>query len=338
MTKIKICGLFRAEDVSYVNEALPDYVGFVFAESKRRVTDEQAAHLRTQLDKRIVPVGVFVSERIDRIAELYNQDIIQIAQLHGDTSDDYISKLKTACPIPIIKAIPIEETGVGEVLPDSSGAAIEKSLSGSEDCLSAPFARVPQELSVSAIAGAEGEPAITARHSHPQSTKLIANLPYAVAATIVLDYFEKLPPLQSATVMVQKEVADRMAAQSGTKDYGAYTIKLALFAQPTASFGVSRTNFLPPPRVDSTVIRLDRHENQPSPQLVKATFTVIEAAFAERRKTIRNSMRSYFSAHKRDPEQVDALLEVVGILPTVRGETLKPEVYLALGEAFNSQR
>jgi 16S rRNA (adenine1518-N6/adenine1519-N6)-dimethyltransferase len=168
--------------------------------------------------------------------------------------------------------------------------------------------------------------------------KLIANLPYAVAATIVLDYFEKLPSLQSATIMVQKEVADRMAAQPGTKEYGAYTIKLALFAQPTASFSVSRTNFLPPPRVDSTVIRLDRHENQPSPQLVTATFTVIEAAFAERRKTIRNSMRSYFSAQKRDPEQVDALLEVVGILPTVRGETLTAKEFLALGETLSSQR
>jgi 16S rRNA (adenine1518-N6/adenine1519-N6)-dimethyltransferase len=171
----------------------------------------------------------------------------------------------------------------------------------------------------------------------PSPTKLIANLPYAVAATIVLDYFEHIPSLQSATIMVQKEVADRMAAQPGTKDYGAYTVKLALFAQPTASFGVARTNFLPPPRVDSTVIRLDRHSSQPTAELAKATYTVIEAAFAQRRKTIRNSMRSHFSAQQRDPEQIDALLEAVNIAPTLRGETLSVADYLRLGEAFATQ-
>jgi 16S rRNA (adenine1518-N6/adenine1519-N6)-dimethyltransferase len=166
--------------------------------------------------------------------------------------------------------------------------------------------------------------------------KLVANLPYAVAATIVLDYFESIPSLRSATVMVQKEVADRMAARPGTKDYGAYTVKLALFAQPTASFGVSRTNFLPPPRVDSTVIRLDRRDDRPGDGLLKATFTVIEAAFAERRKTIRNSMRSYFSAQRIDPEQVDTLLGVANIPTTIRGETLTVEEFLALGEVFDS--
>lgn len=168
------------------------------------------------------------------------------------------------------------------------------------------------------------------------SSKLIANLPYAVAATIVLDCFEIIPSLQSATIMVQKEVADRMAAKPGIKDYGAYTVKLALFAQPIASFAVARTNFLPPPRVDSTVIRLDRHSRQPMPALIKATYTVIEAAFTERRKTIRNSMRSYFSEHNRDPGQVDKLLELVDIPATVRGETLGVEEYLKLGEAFIS--
>ena len=79
----------------------------------------------------------------------------------------------------------------------------------------------------------------------------MANLPYAVAATLVLDYFQRFSWLQSATVMVQKEVADRMAAHPGTKDYGAFTVKLALHARIVGRFAVGPQNFFPPPRVDS---------------------------------------------------------------------------------------
>jgi ribosomal RNA small subunit methyltransferase A len=82
-------------------------------------------------------------------------------------------------------------------------------------------------------------------------TAFIANLPYAVAATLVLDYFERFDSIQRATVMVQAEVADRMMAQPGTKNYGAYTVKLALFARPASRFKVAPGNFFPPPHVDS---------------------------------------------------------------------------------------
>ena len=88
--------------------------------------------------------------------------------------------------------------------------------------------------------------------------KLVANLPYAVAATVVLDYFERFASLESATVMVQKEVADRMAASPGTKNYGAYTVKLRLYAEPAGRFAVGPGNFFPPPRVESAVLRLNR--------------------------------------------------------------------------------
>jgi 16S rRNA (adenine1518-N6/adenine1519-N6)-dimethyltransferase len=165
---------------------------------------------------------------------------------------------------------------------------------------------------------------------------LVANLPYAVAATIVLDCFQRLPSIQSATVMVQREVAERMAARPGSKAYGAYTVKLRLLAQTGASFAVSRTSFLPPPRVDSTVIRLDRQSEQPTTEQREAICTVVEAAFAERRKTIRNSMRSYFASHGLDPMQVDTLLAAVNIPPATRGETLPVETYCSLGAAFLS--
>jgi len=83
---------------------------------------------------------------------------------------------------------------------------------------------------------------------------MVANLPYAVAATIILEYFQVLPSLQTATVMVQREVAERIAAQPGSKAYGAYTVKLGLLAKTVEQFGVSPQCFYPPPRVDSAVI------------------------------------------------------------------------------------
>ncbi len=94
MTKIKICGLRREEDISYVNECLPDYVGFVFAKGKRTVAKETAAHLRKLLAPQIVPVGVFVNEEIEVIARLVREGIIDAVQLHGDEDAAYIRKLR----------------------------------------------------------------------------------------------------------------------------------------------------------------------------------------------------------------------------------------------------
>lgn len=156
---------------------------------------------------------------------------------------------------------------------------------------------------------------------------LVSNLPYAVAATVILDWFEKFDFLQSMTVMVQSEVADRIAAQKGTKDYGAYTIKLRMFAQTTKRFQVSPNCFYPAPRVESAVIRLDRHELCQDRELLKAACKVADAAFAQRRKNIRNSMKSAF-----DTQTVDALLEACNIDPKLRGEALDVEQYLQLGE------
>ena len=129
-------------------------------------------------------------------------------------------------------------------------------------------------------------------------TKLISNLPYAVAATIVLDYFTRFPSLRSAIVMVQKEVAQRMCAQPGTKAYGAYTVKLSLLARPVGMFSVAPSNFFPAPHVESTVIRLDRLSAGDAPYQpceLPAITRAIEAAFANRRKTILNSMRTFFA-------------------------------------------
>ncbi len=107
--KIKICGLKRNEDIEYVNEALPDYIGFVFSKSRRHVTLQQAYDLKRDLNSRIKSVGVFVNEPQDMIAELAKNGIIDLAQLHGNEDNVYISKLreKTDGKVKIIKAISI---------------------------------------------------------------------------------------------------------------------------------------------------------------------------------------------------------------------------------------
>jgi len=176
--------------------------------------------------------------------------------------------------------------------------------------------------------------------------KFVANLPYAVAATLVLDYFEHLPCIESATVMVQKEVADRMCAKPGTKAYGAYTIKLSLFARPVDRFSVGTSNFFPPPRVESAVLRLDRcpvcdSAGQPcSSEVVQAACTMADAAFATRRKTILNSCKSYFEAKgvagQSVAQAIPHILEQAGIDPKLRGETLSPQDFLRLGAAYMS--
>lgn len=119
-TKIKICGLRRLEDVEYVNNYKPDYVGFVFAKSKRQVTQELADELRKSLDPTITRVGVFVNQPLEWVADLINQDIIQYAQLHGDEDQQYITKLQSKVrdsvidanrnkTIGIIKAVRVKE-------------------------------------------------------------------------------------------------------------------------------------------------------------------------------------------------------------------------------------
>ncbi len=110
MTKIKICGLTRTIDIEYVNKACPDYIGFVFAKSKRRVTVHQANELKSILRPNIQAVGVFVNEDIDNIIYLCNQNIIDIVQLHGDEDEEYLKQLKRSISNPVIRAIRVKKS------------------------------------------------------------------------------------------------------------------------------------------------------------------------------------------------------------------------------------
>lgn len=111
MTKIKMCGLSRPCDIDYANEIMPEYIGFVFAKkSKRYVSPEKAFELRQNLDKNIIPVGVFVDSDINFVAELVNKKIIDIVQLHGSEDDNYIESLRKLVSVPIIQAFTIEKS------------------------------------------------------------------------------------------------------------------------------------------------------------------------------------------------------------------------------------
>ena len=108
MTKIKICGLTRQEDIESVNRWLPDYTGFIFSPSRRQVTPEQAGRLKAELDSRIKTVGVFVNEPVPLIAKLCRAGVIDAVQLHGDESEAYIRKLKDQINCPLIKAVRVQ--------------------------------------------------------------------------------------------------------------------------------------------------------------------------------------------------------------------------------------
>lgn len=162
-------------------------------------------------------------------------------------------------------------------------------------------------------------------------TKLVSNLPYQVAATLVLDVLQHMGDIGRLVVMVQAEVADRMAARPGTKAYGAYTAKLALYGAVTGRFEVGPANFMPPPHVNSAVVRVDR---MPAPcARPEHVANVIDDAFAQRRKTIRNSM----AAKGWEKPRLDEAFSLAGIDPRARAETLGVGDFVRLADALGEQ-
>ena len=160
--------------------------------------------------------------------------------------------------------------------------------------------------------------------------KVVANLPYYITTPIIMGLFESHTPLASITIMVQKEVADRMQAGPGTKDYGALSLAVQYYAKPEIMINVSPGCFIPKPNVGSAVIRLTRYEQ--NPVQVKDEdflFLLIRAAFGQRRKTLVNSLTnaSFLSLSK---EEILHALSEMGVSETVRGEALTLEAFAKL--------
>lgn len=168
--------------------------------------------------------------------------------------------------------------------------------------------------------------------------KVVANLPYYITTPIIMALFEKHVPLQSVTIMVQKEVADRMQEGPGTKDYGALSLAVQYYAKPEIVTRVPASCFMPKPNVDSTVIRLTRYENPPVETADEAwLFAVIRASFNQRRKTLVNGLTNAgYPGIGR--QQVEEALSGMGLALTVRGETLTLEQFAELPNRLSGRR
>lgn len=152
--------------------------------------------------------------------------------------------------------------------------------------------------------------------------KVVANLPYYITTPIIMGLFESHVTIDSVTIMVQKEVADRMQAGPGTKDYGALSLAVQYYAKPEIVAVVPPECFMPRPKVSSAVIRLTRHSSVPAAvENERQMFAIIRAAFNQRRKTLKNSINNSTELHF-SKEAVERALEQMGLPETVRGETL----------------
>ena len=167
---------------------------------------------------------------------------------------------------------------------------------------------------------------------------VIANLPYYITTPIIMGLFESGVPLKSITIMVQKEVADRMKAEPGTKDYGALSLAVQYYAEPYLVANVPPNCFIPRPNVGSAVIRLTRHE-QPPVQVAdeKLMFRLIRAAFNQRRKMLANSLNN--SPELFFPkEQIQEAIAALDVSPSVRGEALSLEQFAQLANLLSKKR
>lgn len=165
--------------------------------------------------------------------------------------------------------------------------------------------------------------------------KVVANLPYYITTPIIMSLFESHVPLKSLTVMVQKEVALRMQAGPGTKDYGALSLAVQYYANPYLAANVPPNCFMPRPNVGSAVIRLTRFEETPvQVKDEKLLFRLIRASFNQRRKTLQNGL---VNSQELDftKKQVAAAIATLGVSPSVRGEALTLEQFAALANALS---
>lgn len=168
--------------------------------------------------------------------------------------------------------------------------------------------------------------------------KIVANLPYYITTPIIMGLFENHVPLKSITIMVQKEVADRMQVGPGTKDYGALSLAVQYYAKPEIVAIVPPNCFIPRPNVGSAVIRLTRYEAPPvCVKDEKFMFSLIRASFNQRRKTLANSLANAQNL-SLSREKVTCALEGMGLSPTIRGEALTLEQFASLADLLQTIR
>ena len=174
-------------------------------------------------------------------------------------------------------------------------------------------------------------------YNNGRPIKVVANLPYYITTPIIMGLFESNVPIENITVMVQKEVADRMQVGPGSKDYGALSLAVQYYASPYIVANVPPNCFIPRPNVGSAVIRLTRYQEPPvQVKDAKLMFRLIRASFNQRRKTLQNGLNNSpeLSFSK---EEIAAVIESLGLPAEVRGEALTLEQFAALANAFTER-
>ena len=167
--------------------------------------------------------------------------------------------------------------------------------------------------------------------------KVVANLPYYITTPIIMGLFESHVPLDSITIMVQKEVADRMQCGPGTKDYGALSLAVQFYARPKVVLNVPASCFMPRPNVDSAVIRLERFKTPPvDVKNEHLMFKIIRASFNQRRKTLQNGIANSGELSFAK-EQIAKALESLGISANIRGESLSLAEFAALSDILTDK-
>ena len=168
-----------------------------------------------------------------------------------------------------------------------------------------------------------------------ESAKVVANLPYYITTPIIMELLEKDLPIESITVMIQKEVAERMQVGPGSKDYGALSLAVAFYSNAEVKMTVSPNCFIPRPNVDSAVIRLDKlKEPRVSVKNKSEMFRIIKGAFEQRRKTLTNAL-SHSSAYKTDKKKIEDALIQMGKNVNIRGEELTLEEFAVLSDILS---
>lgn len=254
-----------------------------------------------------------ILEKIVDSAELTDQDcVLEIGPGIGTMTQYLAEQAREVIAVEIDKnLIPILE----ETLGDYDNVTVIN-----EDILKVDINRIVQERN-------GGRP-----------IKVVANLPYYITTPIIMALFEKHIPLQSITIMVQKEVADRMQVGPGTKDYGALSLAVQYYSKPEIVARVPASCFMPRPNVDSTVIRLERYE-EPLVEVADESylFAVIRASFNQRRKTLVNGLTNAGNLGVSRPD-VEKVLAEMELSPTVRGETLTLEQFAELSSRLYRER
>ncbi len=180
--------------------------------------------------------------------------------------------------------------------------------------------------------------ALAAEKNGGRPVKVVANLPYYITTPIIMGLFESHMPLESITVMVQREVAERMQCGPGTKDYGALSLAVQYYALPEIVANVPPNCFLPRPGVGSAVIRLKKYEKPPVDVVDEhLMFRLIRASFNQRRKTLVNGLKNA-SELSYSKEQIEAAIEAIGEPLTIRGEALSLEQFAQLSNELTGSR